>query len=385
MPAAGDPFYGPIDPSSPWMPYIPVGTTDPVDTTDKLTTPHPTVINNPNATWKTTFPNLSDLLEKYKNETFSVNKVEPIVEKTGAILSTTSVTLDWLFGSGIPEGAIIEIYGASGSGKSVIGLFLANRYADMGIPVGIINVENKVSPLHLSRISADLITLYDTPNLQTLESLDFMSRSEKFYLVDSVCGEDPYHLNRFISNMRLAKRTVVVINQVRYDINKKLTKGYASDIMKPIVDIRLRTKRAYALKEADQQYGIRVELDVRKNLFARNRSSFIDLIKGHVDKETELLNFGIECGVLDDNNGHISILGVGIAYGRKAAIELLKKDKIVRDRIENHIRAIYNTNTEERVIRNIDDDEELKPNGSSTETKEVPPGISIVTGDPDGI
>lgn len=71
--------------------------------------------------------------------------------KFGASLSTGSDCLDAVLGGGLLDGKIIEIFGASGSGKSQLAMALAANCCIQGRPVHYIDTNNDFSPEQMRR------------------------------------------------------------------------------------------------------------------------------------------------------------------------------------------------------------------------------------------
>jgi recombination protein RecA len=102
------------------------------------------------------------------------------------------------------------------------------------------------------------------------------------------------------------------------------------------VDIR----RIQAIKEGDKVVGSRTRAKVVKNKVAAPfREAEFDIVYGEgISREGDLIDLGVEKGVLEKSGTWISFGGERMGQGRENARTFLKENKDIRDKLENTLR-----------------------------------------------
>jgi len=136
-----------------------------------------------------------------------------------------------------------------------------------------------------------------------------------------------------------ANTCLIFINQVREKIgvmfgNPETTTGGRA--LKFYSSVRMEVRRTSTLKEGEQAIGNRTRVKVVKNKVASPfREAEVDILYGEgISREGDLLDYGVEQGVVEKNGSWISFQGERIAQGRENARSFLKDHAEVRGRID---------------------------------------------------
>ena len=286
-------------------------------------------------------------------------------------ISTGSLTLDRALGiGGFPRGRLVEIFGPESSGKTTLALQAIAEAQRAGGTAAFVDAEHALDPTYARQIGVDpdglLVSQPDTGE-QALGIVELLVRSGgiDIVVVDSVAALVPrseiegemgnshmgLHARLMSQAMRKLKgeirrtRTVVLmINQIRMKIgvsfgSPETTTGgkalqfYASQ--------RLSIRRIGTVKKGEEVVGARTRVRVVKNKLAPPfRIAEFDIHFGHgVDRLGELIDLGLECGVLSRSGADLSCEGTRIGHGRATAIAVLAEDEALRERVEAQVRA----------------------------------------------
>src|SRR5712664_845128 len=104
--------------------------------------------------------------------------------------------------------------------------------------------------------------------------------------------------------------------------------------------IRLDIRRIQSIKEGDRVVGSRTRAKVVKNKVAAPfREAEFDIVYGEgISREGDLIDLGVEKGVLEKSGTWISFGGERMGQGRENARVFLKENKDIRDKLENTLR-----------------------------------------------
>jgi recombination protein RecA len=137
---------------------------------------------------------------------------------------------------------------------------------------------------------------------------------------------------------------VIFINQIRLKIgvmfgNPETTTG--GNALKFYASVRLDIRRIGAIKERDQVIGNQTRVKVVKNKMAPPfKVVDFDIMYGEgVSKTGELIDLGVQAGVVEKSGSWFSYEGQRIGQGRENAKTYLKEHEDVADRIEHEVRA----------------------------------------------
>lgn len=287
------------------------------------------------------------------------------------VVSTGSLGLDIALGiGGFPRGRIIEIYGPESSGKTTLALHAIAQAQKNGGVCAFVDAEHALDPSYARKLGVDvdeLLISQPDAGEQALEIADTLVRSGAIdvLVVDSVAalvpraelegemGDSHVGLHARLMSQALRKLTssisksrclVIFINQIRLKIgvmfgNPETTTG--GNALKFYASVRLDIRRIGAIKDRETVTGNQTRVKVVKNKMAPPfRVVEFDIMYGEgVSKVGELLDLGIQAGVVDKSGSWFSYDGQRIGQGRENAKTFLRSNPAVADSIEQKIRA----------------------------------------------
>lgn len=285
-------------------------------------------------------------------------------------LSTGSLSLDLALGvGGVPRGRIVEIYGPEASGKTTVALhIIAEAQKDGGV-AAFVDAEHALDPVYAGRLGVDtdnlLISQPDTGE-QALEITEALVRSGAVdvIVVDSVAALVPraeiegemgdthvglqarlmsQAMRKLTGAISKSRTTAVFINQVREKVgimfgNPEVTPGGRA--LKFYSSVRIEVRRVESLKQGNDVTGIRVRAKVVKNKLAPPfRQAEFDLIYGKgISREGDLLDLGVDLGVVDKAGAWFSYGEARLGQGRENARDYLVDNPEVAREIEEKVR-----------------------------------------------
>ena len=286
-------------------------------------------------------------------------------------IPTGSLALDLALGiGGVPKGRIIEIYGPESSGKTTLALHIVAQAQKRGGEVAYIDAEHALDPVYASALGVDidsmLISQPDTGE-QGLEICEALVRSGAIdvVVVDSVAALTPRaeiegdmgdaHVGLLARLMSQALRKlagvisktnciVIFINQLREKVgvvygNPEVTTGGRA--LKFYSSVRIDIRRVESLKNGSDVIGNHVRAKIVKNKVAPPfRQAEFDILFGEgIAKEGELVDMGVQLGLVQKSGSWFSMGEVRIGQGRDAARQYLKDNPDIAEKLEADIRA----------------------------------------------
>ena len=294
------------------------------------------------------------------------NKIKSIdVIPTGSLMLDTAIGI-----GGVPKGRIVEIYGPESSGKTTLTLHIVAESQKAGGSAAFIDVEHALDPLYAKNIGVDtdnlLISQPDNGE-QALEIVEALVKSCQLdvIVVDSVAalvpkaeleglmGDSHMGLQARLMSQAMRKLTglvnksktcVIFINQIRHKIgvmfgNPETTTG--GNALKFYSSLRLEIRRKSQLKDGDRIVGNRTYVKVMKNKLAPpfKRVEFDILYGQGISYEGDLIEQGLESGVLVQSGSWFSYNGDKVAQGKENFRMKLKEDAELKEKIENDVRG----------------------------------------------
>lgn len=292
-------------------------------------------------------------------------------EKELEVVSTGSIGLDTALGvGGLPKGRIIEIYGPESSGKTTVAIHVIAEAQKKGGICAIIDAEHAFDSAYARKLGVDVDSLLiSQPDYgeQALEIADrlILSGALDVVVIDSVAalvpkgelegemGDSKMGLQARLMSQALRKLTATIsktnticifINQLREKIgvmfgNPETTTG--GNALKFYASVRLDIRRSTQIKDGDEAIGNRVKVKVVKNKVAPPfRSTEFDIIFGEgVSKVGEIIDMGVELGVVQKSGSWFSYEGNKLGQGRDAVKQLINDNPELAAEIEGKIRA----------------------------------------------
>ena len=282
-----------------------------------------------------------------------------------------SITIDQALGiGGYPKGRVIEIFGPESSGKTTLAIHAIAEAQKAGGIAAFIDAEHAFDSAYARKLGVDidelLISQPDNGE-QALEIADHLIRSSAIDIVviDSVAaltpkaeiegemGESKMGLQARLMSQALRKltasisktRTVCIfINQLRDKIgvvygNPETTTG--GNALKFYASVRIDIRKASVIKDGEEQLGARAKVKIVKNKLAPPfRRAEFDIMYGEgISKIGEIIDLGVDLGILKKSGSWFSYGERKIGQGRDSVKELLKSDEALRDEIEAKVRA----------------------------------------------
>jgi len=291
-------------------------------------------------------------------------------EQLQEVISTGSLGLDVALGiGGLPRGRVVEIYGPESSGKTTIATHVIAEAQKKGGICAIIDAEHAFDSSYAQKLGVDVDNLLiSQPDYgeQALEIADrlILSGAVDVVVIDSVAalvpkselegemGDSKMGLHARLMSQALRKLTATIsktnticifINQLREKIgvmfgNPETTTG--GNALKFYASVRLDIRRTSQLKDGDEAVGNRVKVKVVKNKVAPPfRAAEFDIIFGEgISKTGEIIDMGVDLGILGKSGSWYSYNGDKLGQGRDAVRQLLHDNPEMAGEMEVKIR-----------------------------------------------
>ena len=285
------------------------------------------------------------------------------------VIPTGSVTLDIALGvGGYPKGRVIEIYGPESSGKTTLAIHAMAEVQKQGGIAAIIDAEHAFDRFYAEKLGVDtdnLLIAQPDCGEQALDIADELIRSAAVDLVviDSVAALTPkaeiegdmgdnkvglqarlmsQALRKLTATINKTNTTCIFINQLREKIgvmfgNPETTTG--GNALKFYASVRLDIRKASAIKEGDEIIGNQVRVKVIKNKVAPpfKKAEFDLMFNEGISRVGEILDMGVDMGIIAKSGSWFSYEGNKLAQGRDAAKNVLRDNPDLAEEIENKI------------------------------------------------
>ncbi|WP_417430071.1 recombinase RecA [Kiloniella sp.] len=286
------------------------------------------------------------------------------------VISTGSLGLDIGLGiGGLPRGRIVEVYGPESSGKTTLALHVVAEAQKAGGTCAFIDAEHALDPAYANKLGVDVSELLiSQPDAgeQALEITDTLVRSGALdvLVVDSVAALVPkaelegdmgdslpglqarlmsQAMRKLTSSISKSRTLVIFINQIRMKIgvmfgNPETTTG--GNALKFYSSVRLDIRRIGAIKDRENITGNQTRVKVVKNKMAPPfRVVEFDIMYGEgISKTGEMLDLGVQAGVVEKAGAWFSCDGQRIGQGRENAKKFLTENPEVAKKIETAVR-----------------------------------------------
>ena len=295
---------------------------------------------------------------------------ESSVKNVDAI-PTGSIALDHALGvGGFPRGRVIEVYGPEASGKTTLALHAIAETQRSGGITAFVDAEHAFDPSYAKGLgikNEDLLISQPDYGEQALEIVDQLIRSSAvdMVVVDSVAALTPkaeldgemgdthvglqarlmsQALRKITATVSKSKTTVIFINQLRMKIgvpsymSPETTSG--GNALKFYCSVRLDVRRIASLKTSENVIGNRVRVKVVKNKVAPPfREAEMDIIFGKgISKFGELIDLGVEFGLVDKACAWFSYSGERIGQGKDNAQKFLQSNSDLGKKLEKEVK-----------------------------------------------
>lgn len=289
------------------------------------------------------------------------------------VVSSGCLSLDIALGvGGYPKGRIIEIYGPESSGKTTFALQAIAEVQKLGGRAAFIDAEHALDPDYARRLGVkinELLLSQPDTGEQALEICEALVRSEaiSIIVIDSVAALVPQAeidgemgdahvglqarlmsqaLRKLSGTINKTNTIAIFINQLREKVgvmfgNPETTPGGRA--LKFYSSIRLDIRRNEQIKIGDKIVGNKTTIKVVKNKVAPPfKSATVEIMYGEgVSKEGELIDLGVEAGIVDKAGAWFSYQGEKLGQGKENVKLLLRDNPELRDEIEKRVRDFY--------------------------------------------
>ena len=286
-------------------------------------------------------------------------------------ISTGSLSLDIATGiNGLPKGRIVEIYGPESSGKTTLALHCVAEAQKAGGQAAFIDAEHALDPIYAANLGVDvdsLLVAQPDYGEQALEIAEQLARSGAIdiIVVDSVAalvprteidddmGDSHVGLHARLMSQAMRKLAgainksntlIIFINQLREKVgvvygNPEVTTGGRA--LKFYASMRIDVRKGEQLKNSDNQFvGSRTKVKIVKNKVAPPfRSAEFDIMYGTgISKEGEILDLGVEYGVIKKGGSWFSYGDRRLGQGRDNVKQLIKDEPEFAAQLEQEIK-----------------------------------------------
>ncbi len=293
------------------------------------------------------------------------------VDREIAYFSSGSPSLDIALGiGGFPRGRVVEIYGPESSGKTTLTLHAIAQVQKLGGTAAFIDAEHALDVNYARRLGVkvdELLVSQPDTGEQALEIADVLLRSGAIdvVVIDSVAALVPraeiegemgdthvglqarlmsQALRKLTGTVAKSNSTIFFINQIRMKIgvmfgNPETTSG--GNALKFYSSVRIDVRRIAAIKDGDNVVGNRTRVKVVKNKVAPpfRQAEFDILYNQGISMEGDLLDLGVDEGIVEKSGSWYSYEGERIGQGRENARTFLLENAEVCDRLADAVYA----------------------------------------------
>jgi len=317
------------------------------------------------------------------------------------VISSGSIELDRALGiGGLPRGRVIEIFGPESSGKTTLALHaVANAQKQGGIAV-FIDAEHALDTVYARKLGVNcdelLVSQPDTGE-QALEIADMLVRSGAIdvMVIDSVAalvpraeiegemGDSHMGLQARLMSQALRKLTgtigktmtsVIFINQIRMKIgvmfgNPETTTG--GNALKFYSSVRLDIRRIGAIKDGQDVVGNRTRVKVVKNKMAPPfKEAEFDIMYGEgISRSGDLLDVGVNAGIIDKSGSWYSYNGERIGQGRENVKKFFQDNPDLLETVDLKVREAVGLLKPKTDVKTEKTDPKNKNNSQKTNNK----------------
>jgi len=284
-------------------------------------------------------------------------------------IKTSLISLNWLFGvGGVPQGRLVEIFGAESSGKTTLCYELIRACQRFGL-AGYIDTETSFDPKYAIRCGVDLsrfVLAQPDYGEQAYSILESWLADKRFSIVvlDSLAAMAPkpeadgevgdrymglaarmnsQEMRRISPRLKRTKACVVFTNQVRANLSGY---GYQEETggglaLRHTLQVRIYLKKRDKIMKSGNPIGFYTELTTRKNKIATPfRTIKLPIIFGRgFDRKYELIHLAIEAKVVSKATNGFKLGNKFIGKTFSDAYQSISKDRKSAQMVSKAIQA----------------------------------------------
>ena len=320
------------------------------------------------------------------------------------VIPTGSLALDLALGiGGVPKGRIVEIYGPESSGKTTLALHIVAQAQKAGGEVAFVDAEHALDPTYARALGVnidDLLISQPDTGEQGLEICEALVRSGAIdvVVVDSVAALTPRaeiegdmgdsHVGLLARLMSQALRKlagsiaktnciVIFINQLREKVgvmygNPEVTTGGRA--LKFYASVRIDVRRVEAIKNGSEIIGNRTRAKIVKNKVAPpfKRAEFDIMFGEGISRSGEIIDLGVEYGIIQKSGSWFSYNGSKIAQGRDQAKRMIMDNPELASELEEKINeALRNAATSKPAKKSSSEKDQKKSSAKGSKAEEA--------------
>ena len=286
-------------------------------------------------------------------------------------IPTGSLSLDLALGiGGIPRGRVTEIFGPESAGKSTLAIHIIAEAQKLGGMAAYIDVEHALDAGYAARCGVNVDELYISQPDSAEDALSITealvrSAAIDIVVLDSVAAlvpkaeiegdmGDPHMgmqarlmsqaLRKLTAAIGRSRTAVVFINQLREKVgvvfgNPEVTPGGRA--LKFYSSVRIDIRRIDSIKQGAIVAGNRVRTRIVKNKVAPpfRVAEFDIMFNQGISKEGDLVDLGVEMGMVKKNGAFFSFGETRLGQGRENAKQFLRQHPEIATEVESHIRG----------------------------------------------
>ncbi|MCD6542883.1 MAG: recombinase RecA [Flavobacteriaceae bacterium] len=299
----------------------------------------------------------------------AVMKMGDVIYDNIPSIPSGSLGVDIALGvGGYPRGRVIEIFGPESSGKTTLAIHAMAEAQKAGGIVAFIDAEHAFDRFYAANLGVDIDNLiisqpdYGEQALEIADSL-ISSGAIDVIVIDSVAALTPKSeiegemgdskmglharlmsqaLRKLTATINKTRCTVMFINQLREKIgvmfgNPEVTTG--GNALKFYASIRIDIRRRTQIKDGDRVIGNRTKVKIVKNKVAPPfQIAEFDIMYGKgISKVGEILDIGVEYGIIKKSGSWFSYNDTKLGQGRDAVKGLIADNPELADELEAKI------------------------------------------------
>ena len=285
------------------------------------------------------------------------------------VIPSGSISLNHALGvGGYPRGRIIEIFGPESSGKTTLAIHAIAEAQKRGGIAAMIDAEHAFDRFYAQQLGVDINNLLISQpdnGEQALEIAEQLIRSSAvdIVVVDSVAALTPKSeiegemgdrnmglqarlmsqaMRKLTGTIARTNTTCIFINQLREKIGQmfgptETTTG--GNALKFYASVRIDIRSRNPIKDGEDVLGKRAYIKVVKNKVAPpfKRAEFDIMFGEGISKSGEILDLGVEYGIISKSGSWFSYNGNKLAQGRDAAKRVIMDNPELADELEQAI------------------------------------------------
>lgn len=296
------------------------------------------------------------------------------------VIPTGSIGLNHALGvGGYPRGRIIEIYGPESSGKTTLAIHAIAEAQKAGGIAAIIDAEHAFDRFYAEKLGVDVNNLFMAQpdnGEQALEIAEQLIRSSAIdiLVIDSVAALTPKSeidgdmgdknvgvqarlmsqaMRKLTGTISRTNTTCIFINQLREKIGvmfgpSETTTG--GNALKFYASVRIDIRPSTAIKDGDEVLGKLTKVKVVKNKVAPpfKRAEFDIMFGEGISRSGEIVDLGVELGIIKKSGSWFSYNDSKLAQGRDAAKRVIQDNPELAEELEGLIMAALKENDSNR-------------------------------------